>query len=513
MRAAGMAACASAAGRVQALTTGMLADLRELEQRHDEQVLGDLLRLDHCTAQAGRLADSVAVLTGSRSGRRWTKPIVTESVLRGAMGRIHAYQRVRLHSATDLAVAGHAAEGVMHALAELMDNACNFSPPTEYVHVYVQETNAGLVVIIEDAGLSMPDATLVRAEKLVSGDPLDVRSLSGTRLGARGGGVPGPQVRPHRVLPAVLAGRYGRGGADPREDRGAGAGGARRTGGTGRVRHVPGGRRRAVPRAGHAGAGAGGTVPTARRTGAASAPEVPPWPREHSPAHARPAADRPRVRACRRARSCRPSPRARPRGTRPGPPARCRGTRRARARPPYPVRPFTPAPLRPRPPARLPKRSRGQTLAAGRHDDLTADPSASWLDPSPEEEARAARARAAAGARFSAFREAATGGVRTGGRGRADRGAAEHAAARSDDAAGRPYDRGPYGAGRTTDGSAGDLAGDGPAARAGSGAEGGRERGRGEQAGAGDGPRDLTPLAQTPAEGTDTVSAGGDTGR
>ena len=41
-------------------------------------MLGDLLKLDHSTAQTGRLADSIAVLTGARSGRRWTKPIVME---------------------------------------------------------------------------------------------------------------------------------------------------------------------------------------------------------------------------------------------------------------------------------------------------------------------------------------------------------------------------------------------------------------------------------------------------
>ncbi|MBO0774496.1 MAG: ATP-binding protein, partial [Actinobacteria bacterium] len=97
-RAAAMAACANAAGRVQALATSMLADLREMEDRHSEAVLGDLLRLDHGAAQAGRLADSIAVLTGARSGRRWAKPIVMESILRGAMGRIRAYQRIRIHS-------------------------------------------------------------------------------------------------------------------------------------------------------------------------------------------------------------------------------------------------------------------------------------------------------------------------------------------------------------------------------------------------------------------------------
>ncbi|HEY7488337.1 MAG TPA: ATP-binding protein [Streptosporangiaceae bacterium] len=182
-RAAMMSACASAAGRVQALATSMLADLREMEDRHSEEVLGDLLKLDHSTAQAGRLADSIAVLTGARSGRRWTKPIVMESILRGAVGRIGAYQRVRLHSTLSVAVVGYAAEGVMHALAELMDNAAKFSPPAEQVHVYAEEVHAGVVITIEDGGLAMSASALRRAEHAVSAEPLDLATLSGTRLG------------------------------------------------------------------------------------------------------------------------------------------------------------------------------------------------------------------------------------------------------------------------------------------------------------------------------------------
>lgn len=183
-RSAAVAACANAAGRMQALATSMLADLRDMEHRHSaEDVLGDLLHLDHRTAQAGRLADSIAVLTGARSGRRWAKPIVMESILRGAMGRISGYQRVRLHSTSDVAVAGHAAEGVMHALAELLDNAANFSPPTAEVHVYVEEVPAGIVLTVEDSGLVMSDVQLRRAERAVSATDQDLTGLSGTRLG------------------------------------------------------------------------------------------------------------------------------------------------------------------------------------------------------------------------------------------------------------------------------------------------------------------------------------------
>ncbi|MET7981469.1 MULTISPECIES: ATP-binding protein [unclassified Streptomyces] len=186
-RAAAISATANAAGRMQALSTGMLADLRAMEERHsDEDVLADLLHLDHRTAQAGRLADSVAVLTGARSGRRWARPIVMESILRGAMGRIGGYQRVRVHSASEAAVAGHAAEGVMHALAELLDNAANFSPPTAEVHVYVEEVPAGVIVSVEDSGLVMGEVQLRRAERAVSG-AVGPRSglggLTGTRLG------------------------------------------------------------------------------------------------------------------------------------------------------------------------------------------------------------------------------------------------------------------------------------------------------------------------------------------
>ncbi|WP_290057080.1 sensor histidine kinase [Amycolatopsis solani] len=196
-RAAATAACASAAGRLQALATSTLADLREMENRSSEAMLGDLLKVDHHTAQAGRLADSIAVLTGARSGRRWTKPIRMESILRGALGRIGAYQRVRVHSASGVAVVGYAAEDVMHALAELMDNATKFSAPSEEVHVYVEDLHNGAVITIEDGGLGMKAQALARAERAVALDqPLDLTSMSGTRLGLA---VVGRLARKHQL--------------------------------------------------------------------------------------------------------------------------------------------------------------------------------------------------------------------------------------------------------------------------------------------------------------------------
>ncbi|MGK3940924.1 ATP-binding protein [Streptomyces caeruleatus] len=181
--AAAQAASAKALSRVQSKTVAMLADLREMQDRHGQDVFGDLLRLDHSTSQLGLMTDRLALLMGGRSSRVWNKPIVMESILRGAVGRIAAYRRVRLHSSSKAAIAGFAAEGVMHLLAELMDNAANFSPPIDEVHVYVEERSAGLVVTIEDSGLKMSDAAMRRAEDSVSGRVTDLASLQGTRLG------------------------------------------------------------------------------------------------------------------------------------------------------------------------------------------------------------------------------------------------------------------------------------------------------------------------------------------
>ncbi|MEW2398126.1 ATP-binding protein [Streptomyces sp. NPDC046862] len=181
--AAAQAASAKALSRVQAKAVSMLADLREMQERHGEEVFGDLLKLDHSTSQLGLMTDRLALLMGGRSSRAWNKPIVMESILRGSVGRIAAYRRVRLHCSTSAAISGFAAEGVMHLLAELVDNAANFSPPIDEVHVYVEERSAGIVVTIEDSGLKMADAAMRRAEESVTGRMTDLASLQGTRLG------------------------------------------------------------------------------------------------------------------------------------------------------------------------------------------------------------------------------------------------------------------------------------------------------------------------------------------
>jgi signal transduction histidine kinase len=176
------------ARRVQAIVHQQAQDLREMEDRHgqDPDVFGDLLHLDHGTALIGRLADSIAVLGGARPGRQWMKNVPLYSVMRGAMSRIIDYQRVDLHSVAEVAVVGHAAEPLMHALAELLDNATRYSPPQTRVHLTATEVQSGVAVEIEDGGVGLSGEAKTRAERVLqqASQGIDLNDLGETpRLG------------------------------------------------------------------------------------------------------------------------------------------------------------------------------------------------------------------------------------------------------------------------------------------------------------------------------------------
>jgi signal transduction histidine kinase len=176
------------ARRVQAIVHQQFQDLRAMEDRHggDSGVFGDLLHLDHGTALIGRLADSIAVLGGSRPGRQWQQNVPLFSVLRGAMSRISDYQRVELHSVLEVAVFGPAVEPLIHALAELLDNATRYSPPHTRVHLTATEVQSGVAVEIEDGGVGLSEEARIRAERVLShvSAGLDLADLGETpRLG------------------------------------------------------------------------------------------------------------------------------------------------------------------------------------------------------------------------------------------------------------------------------------------------------------------------------------------
>ncbi|WP_189187883.1 ATP-binding protein [Streptomyces albiflavescens] len=169
MRDAAQRSFVNIARRVQAIVHQQNNELREMEEDHgrNPEVFDDLLRIDHGTALIGRLADSIAVLGGGRPGRQWPQPVPLFSVLRGAMSRILEYRRIELHNIVDVAVKGVSVEPLIHALAELLDNATRYSPPHTKVHVTAIEVQTGVAIEIEDGGVSLSDEARGKIEELL----------------------------------------------------------------------------------------------------------------------------------------------------------------------------------------------------------------------------------------------------------------------------------------------------------------------------------------------------------
>ncbi|MEU9556703.1 sensor histidine kinase [Streptomyces fumanus] len=166
------------ARRMQAIVHQQNTELREMEEDHgrNPEVFDDLLRIDHGTAMIGRLADSISVLGGGRPGRQWPLPVALYSVLRGAMSRILEYRRIHLASIAKVNIKGTAVEPVIHAAAELLDNATRYSPPNTKVHVTATEVQTGVCIEIEDAGVNLSEESRLRIEALLE------RAKAGTDL-------------------------------------------------------------------------------------------------------------------------------------------------------------------------------------------------------------------------------------------------------------------------------------------------------------------------------------------
>ncbi|MFI0982104.1 ATP-binding protein [Streptomyces sp. NPDC021093] len=176
------------ARRVQAIVHQQASELRQMEEDHgrNPEVFDDLLRIDHGTALIGRLADSISVLGGARPSRQWPRPVPLFSVLRGAMSRILEYRRVDLHSIAKVAIIGTAVEPLIHACAELLDNATRYSPPQTRVHVTAVEVQTGIAIEIEDGGVSLSEEARGRAENMLAQAQagIDLNALGDTpRLG------------------------------------------------------------------------------------------------------------------------------------------------------------------------------------------------------------------------------------------------------------------------------------------------------------------------------------------
>ncbi|MFI5795701.1 nitrate- and nitrite sensing domain-containing protein [Streptomyces sp. NPDC051677] len=157
------------ARRSQVLVHRQLSLLDSMERRSDDpNELSDLFRLDHLTTRMRRHAESLIILSGAAPGRAWRMPVSLTNVVRAAVSEVEDYARVEVRQLPEAAVIGTAVADLTHLLAELVENAAQFSPPHTRVRVTGEPVGNGYAVEVEDRGLGMGKETLTDANRRIA---------------------------------------------------------------------------------------------------------------------------------------------------------------------------------------------------------------------------------------------------------------------------------------------------------------------------------------------------------
>jgi signal transduction histidine kinase len=125
--------------------------------RHlDDELRSDLAAMDRLLVQMRRNCENLLVLAGYETVHKWTAPVPLADVVRSAAAGIDPGRYLSASVSPGLVVVGYAVTDVTHLLAELLENAANFSPRDAPITVAAaQAPSGGIQVDVTDAGLGM----------------------------------------------------------------------------------------------------------------------------------------------------------------------------------------------------------------------------------------------------------------------------------------------------------------------------------------------------------------------
>ncbi|MEO3784568.1 sensor histidine kinase [Actinocorallia sp. B10E7] len=171
------------ASRNQALLHRQLSLLDQMERDADDpEELARLFQLDHLATRMRRHAEGLVILAGKTPGRGWRSPVPLMDVVRGAASEVEDYTRVRVLPMPRVSVVGPAVADTIHLLADLVENAVQYSPPDTPIEISGQGVAAGYVLEIEDRGLGLPAEVLEELNDRLSAPP-DFALTDSARLG------------------------------------------------------------------------------------------------------------------------------------------------------------------------------------------------------------------------------------------------------------------------------------------------------------------------------------------
>ena len=192
------------ARRGQALASRQLELLEELAATEpDPHRRQGLLGVDHLANRLQRTAETLSAVAGGEPVARWSRPVPVNILLRSAVaeadpggpvnpegsgepqGGAPVRRGVDLLTTGEVEVEGPAGTDLVHLLAELLDNAAAYSPPTAPIVVTGAGDGDDYLIEVADRGLGMPDQELAWANQRLASDPTrePASQAAGDRLG------------------------------------------------------------------------------------------------------------------------------------------------------------------------------------------------------------------------------------------------------------------------------------------------------------------------------------------
>ncbi|MEU4404985.1 nitrate- and nitrite sensing domain-containing protein [Streptosporangium sp. NPDC023963] len=166
--------------RTQTLVERQISLIDGLEKgEEDGSRLADLFRLDHLATRMRRNSENLLVLAGHEPTRRRSQPAKLVDVVRASLSEVEDYERVQVKVHRTISVAGSAANDIVHLVAELVENALQFSPRASQVVVSSSVIEGGgALLAVSDPGIGMTHDELVETNRRLADPPVVDVSVS-----------------------------------------------------------------------------------------------------------------------------------------------------------------------------------------------------------------------------------------------------------------------------------------------------------------------------------------------
>ncbi|WP_406125540.1 nitrate- and nitrite sensing domain-containing protein [Streptomyces sp. NBC_00989] len=145
-----------------------------VRRQRDPAELQELYRVDYLATRMRRHSESLLILSGIAPGRGWRDPIPLSDILRAAVAEIENSARVQIWAVPKVSLTGGSVADVIHLLAELVENATAFSPPSTQVQLRAARMREGVLIEVEDSGFGMKDDAMADANRKIRSAKVDL---------------------------------------------------------------------------------------------------------------------------------------------------------------------------------------------------------------------------------------------------------------------------------------------------------------------------------------------------